>query len=218
MATTQASRRNRKTNATSLPPSAPLPSSETIGDLLKRLGHIPPERVRLRPTPGTATEKDVLDVLDRENRPCELVEGTLVEKAMGYEESEIAGLLLTFLNNFVRPRKLGIVTGADGTIRLFPGLVRIPDVAFASWGCFPDRKRPKARIPQLAPSEDGDSWQEPPICPATRLTWARKPSSMSSGLFSEDATLPTPSRPGYQSCALFLAASFSKIVPRWRPA
>jgi Uma2 family endonuclease len=151
MATTQASRRNRKTNATSLPPSAPLPSSETIGDLLKRLGHIPPERVRLRPTPGTATEKDVLDVLDRENRPCELVEGTLVEKAIGYEGSEIAGLLLTFLNNFVRPRKLGIVTGADGTIRLFPGLVRIPDVAFASWGCFPDRKRPKARIPQLAP-------------------------------------------------------------------
>jgi Uma2 family endonuclease len=151
MATTQASRRNRKTNATSLPRSTPLASSATIGDLLKRLGHIPAERVRLRPTPGTATEKDVIDVLDRENRPCELVEGTLVEKAMGYEESEIAGLLITFLNNFIRPRKLGIVTGADGTIRLFPGLVRIPDVAFASWGCFPDRKRPKARIPQLAP-------------------------------------------------------------------
>jgi Uma2 family endonuclease len=151
MATTQASRRNRKTNAASLPRSAPLASSATIGDLLKRLGHIPAERVRLRPSPGTATEKDVLDVLNRENVPCELVEGTLVEKAMGYEESEIAGLLLTFLNIFVRPRKLGIVTGADGTIRLFPGLVRIPDVAFASWGCFPDRKRPKARIPQLAP-------------------------------------------------------------------
>jgi Uma2 family endonuclease len=151
MATTQASIRKRKTNAALLPRSAPLASSATIGDLLKRLGHIPAERVRLRPSPGTATEKDVLDVLNRENVPCELVEGTLVEKAMGYEESEIAGLLLTFLNIFVRPRKLGIVTGADGTIRLFPGLVRIPDVAFASWGCFPDRKRPKARIPQLAP-------------------------------------------------------------------
>ena len=70
---------------------------------------------------------------------------------MGYEESELALLIGTFLNNYVRPRKLGIVTGADGTIRLFPGLVRIPDVAFASWGCFPDRKRPTARIPQLAP-------------------------------------------------------------------
>jgi Uma2 family endonuclease len=148
---TQASTRPQKTGTRSLPRSSPLPNTATIGDLLKRLGNIPAERVRLNPTPGTATEKDVLDVLDRENRPCELVEGTLVEKTMGYEESAIAGLLITFLNNYIRPRKLGIVTGADGTIRLFPGLVRIPDVAFASWGRFPDRKRPTARIPQLAP-------------------------------------------------------------------
>jgi Uma2 family endonuclease len=126
-------------------------SVANLGDLLKRLGNVPADRVRLHPTPGTATEKDVLLVLDQENRPCELVEGTLVEKPMGYEESEIAGLLITFLNNYVRPRKLGIVTGPDGTIRLFPGLVRIPDVAFASWNCFPDRKRPKARIPHVAP-------------------------------------------------------------------
>jgi Uma2 family endonuclease len=151
MATTQASRHPRKTQALSPPRSSPLAASATMGDLLKRLGNIPADRVRLHPFPGTATEKDVLQVLDDENRPCELVEGTLVEKTMGYEESEIAGLLLTCLNNFVQPRKLGIVTGADGTIRLFPGLVRIPDVAFASWSCFPDRKRPKARIPHIAP-------------------------------------------------------------------
>jgi len=123
----------------------------TIADLLKRLGNIPAQRVRLHPTPGTATENDVIRVLDRENRPCELVEGTLVEKPMGYEEAEIAGLVLTALNVFVRPRKLGIVTGPDGTIKLFSGLVRIPDVAFASWDCFPGRKRPKAPIPHLAP-------------------------------------------------------------------
>ena len=72
------------------PRSSPLANAATMGDLLKRLGNIPAERVRLHPSPGTATEKDVLDVLDRENRPCELVEGTLVEKAMGYEESEMA--------------------------------------------------------------------------------------------------------------------------------
>ncbi len=151
MATTQASRRPRKRDTTSLVRSSPLASAVTIGDLLKRLGHIPAARVRLRPTPGTATEKDVIDVLDRENVPCELVEGTLVEKPMGYEESALAILIGTFLNNYVRPRKLGIVTGSDGTIRLFPGLVRMPDVAFASWECFPDRKRPKVPIPQLAP-------------------------------------------------------------------
>ena len=37
-----------------------------------------------------------------------------------------------------------------GTIKLFAGLVRIPDVAFASWDRFPDRKRPKTPIPHLA--------------------------------------------------------------------
>ena len=108
------------------PASTPLAGVATVGELLRRLGNVPAWRVRWQPFPGTATEKDVIRILDKENRPCELVEGTLVEKVMGYEESEIAGLLITFLNNFVCPRRLGVVTGADGTVRLFPGLVRIP--------------------------------------------------------------------------------------------
>ena len=36
-------------------------------------------------------------------------------------------------------------------MRLFPGLVRIPDVAFASWDGFPGRRRSDAKIPSLAP-------------------------------------------------------------------
>ena len=151
MATTHASKARRQPKGVLPTPSAPLADVTTMGDLLKRLGDIPAGRVRLHPTPGTATEKEVLAILDRENRPCELVEGTLVEKPVGYEESEIAGLILTSLNNFVRPRKLGIVTGPDGTIKLLAGLVRIPDVAFASWARFPDRKRPRTPIPHLAP-------------------------------------------------------------------
>jgi Uma2 family endonuclease len=151
MASTQALRKEREPVIKPRSRPAPLADVMNLGDLLKRLGGIPAARVRLHPAPGTATEKDVLRVLDHENRPCELVEGTLVEKPMGYEESEIAGLLITFLNIYVRPRKLGIVTGEHGTVRLFPGLVRIPDVAFATWACFPDRKRPKARIPHIAP-------------------------------------------------------------------
>lgn len=123
----------------------------TVGDLLKRLGGIPASRVRLHPTPGTATEKDVLRVLDDENRLCELVEGTLVEKPMGYEESEIAMLIGTALTVFVRPRKLGSVTGADGTIKLFAGLVRIPDVAFTSLDRLPGRKRVRVALPRMAP-------------------------------------------------------------------
>jgi Uma2 family endonuclease len=151
MATTHASKPRRKPKVISVSAPAPLADVTTIGDLLKRLGDIPADRVRLHPTPGTATEKDVIAILDRENRPCELVEGTLVEKPMGLDESDIAGLILTALNIFVRPRKLGMVTGEAGTLRLFQGLVRIPDVAFISWDHFPNRKRPKTSIPLLAP-------------------------------------------------------------------
>jgi Putative restriction endonuclease len=144
MATTRA--RERRPSARAKPSFPPKTDGATVADLLKRLGNIPPERVRLSPAPGTATEEDVIRVLDRENRLCELVEGTLVEKATGIEESIIAGLILTCLNNFVRPRKLGIVTGADGTLKLFPGMVRIPDVAFISWDRLSDRKLPKVRF------------------------------------------------------------------------
>src|SRR6516225_9974339 len=149
MTTTRRSKRRPKSGSIQLRPA--MDNGVTIADLLKRLGNIPASRVRLDPSPGTATEKDVIRVLDRENRPCELVEGTLVEKPMGYEESEIAATIIILMGSFVRRHKLGIVTGPDGTIRLFSGLVRIPDVAFASWDCFPGRKRPKAPIPDLAP-------------------------------------------------------------------
>ncbi len=127
------------------------PPIQTVADLLARLGDIPAHRVRFQPIPGTATERDVIDVEARENRLCELVEGTLVEKTMGYEESALALWLATILMNYVRPRKLGIVTGADGTIRLMPGLVRIPDIAFVSRNRLPGRKLPKEPIPDLIP-------------------------------------------------------------------
>ncbi len=107
--------------------------------------------MRLYPIPGIATEKDVINVLDHENRPCELVEGTLVEKAMGYDESETAVTIIILVGSFIRQHKLGIVTGADGPVGLFPGLVRIPDFAFVSWDSLPGRKRPKGPIPHLAP-------------------------------------------------------------------
>jgi Uma2 family endonuclease len=136
---------------TKAPVSTPLSDVTTIADLLERLGNIPAHRVRLHPTPGTATEQDLLLLVERERRLCELVEGTLVEKPVGYDESRIAGLIITYMNLFVLERNLGSVTGPDGTIRLQPGLVRLPDVAFASWNCFPSGKLPQVPIPEIAP-------------------------------------------------------------------
>jgi Uma2 family endonuclease len=123
----------------------------TLADLLERLGNIPLDRVRFRPPPGTATEQDVLDVAAHEDRLCELVDRTLVEKPMGYCESVLALALAGFLRTFVIPGNLGVVSGADGMMRLFPGLVRIPDVAFASWDRFPNRRVPTAPVPNLVP-------------------------------------------------------------------
>jgi Uma2 family endonuclease len=123
----------------------------TLADLLEQLGGIAPDRIRMHPPPGTATEQDVLEIEARENRLCELVDCVLVEKPMGYVESILAGAILTCLRNFVVPKNLGHVSGADGMLRLFPGLVRIPDVAFASWHRFPEGRLPENPIPDLAP-------------------------------------------------------------------
>jgi Uma2 family endonuclease len=131
-----------------LTPPAPV---RTLADVLESLGGISPARVLANPAPGTATEQHVLEIHRCEKRLCELVDGALVEKAMGYRESLLAGAILAFLRAFVVPRNLGLVTGPDGMVRLFPGLVRIPDVAFASWDRLPDRRVPAVPIPQLAP-------------------------------------------------------------------
>jgi Uma2 family endonuclease len=81
-----------------------------------------------------------------------LVDGTLVEKAVGYSESLLAVFLGGFVNAFVIPRNLGLVTGADGMMRLFPGLVRYPDLAVTLWDRIPGRRVPVAPIPDLVPN------------------------------------------------------------------
>jgi Uma2 family endonuclease len=126
----------------------------TLADLLEKFGPIPVRRIRQDPEPGTATEEDLLAILEREDRLYELVDGILVEKAMSYQESVLAVRLIFFLESFVRPLNLGIVSGADGLMRLAMGLIRIPDVGFVSWGRL-DNRSPKGHAiapfgPELA--------------------------------------------------------------------
>src|SRR5712691_884174 len=128
------------------------PPLVTLADLLRRLGGVPPDRVRFDPLPGLATEADVLELAERDGILCELIDGVLVEKAMGFRESYLAMALVQWLRDFVVARNLGIVTGPDGMMRLFPGLVRIPDVAFVAWDRCPNRRVPQEPIPDLAPN------------------------------------------------------------------
>jgi Uma2 family endonuclease len=125
-----------------------LPPVKTMTDLLRRLGGVSPDRVRMNPPPGTA---EVADLLDPENKHCELIDGTLVEKAMGVRESVLAGFLLELLGPFVRGQNLGILSGPDGTYEMLVGLVRLPDVAFVSWDRLPNRRIPDVPVPDVVP-------------------------------------------------------------------
>jgi Uma2 family endonuclease len=123
----------------------------TAADLVARFGAIPLRRIRPDPAPGTATEADVVALHDHEDRLYELVDGILVEKTVGAYESYLALLLGRILGNFVAEHNLGIVLGADGMMRLAPGLVRIPDVSFISWERLPERRVPRQAMAELAP-------------------------------------------------------------------
>jgi Uma2 family endonuclease len=131
-------------NASTLP-------AENLAELLEQLGSIPPERILLRPPPGTATEQDLLVCSQGVKRLCELVDGVLVEKPMGYYEARLAAVLIGILEAFLKGNGIGIVVGADATTRLEPGLVRLPDVSFVSRSRLPQGKVPREPIPDLPP-------------------------------------------------------------------
>ena len=57
---------------------------------LHELGDVPLERIVMDPWPGTATEQDLLVFVERDKRFVELIDGTLVEKPVGWLESQIA--------------------------------------------------------------------------------------------------------------------------------
>lgn len=123
---------------------------KTVAELMKQLGGIPASRIRLDPPPGSATEADVIRILDREGRICELIDGTLVEKPMGYNEGQVTFELIVFLGTFLKRHNLGLANGPDGTLKLTTGLLRIPDVSFVSWDRLPGRKRPtEGPVPHL---------------------------------------------------------------------
>ncbi|HEV2473521.1 MAG TPA: Uma2 family endonuclease, partial [Chthonomonadales bacterium] len=129
----------------------PLTAEETFADLYARIGCVPLNRIALHPYPGGAHEEDVLVRRNGVKHLYELVEGVLIEKAMGYRESELAGVLIQIILNYLDAHHLGIALGEAATLRLMPGLVRIPDVCFISWARFPGGRRPEEPMPNLIP-------------------------------------------------------------------
>jgi Uma2 family endonuclease len=127
-----------------------LPRNWTFEDVWKHLG-VPLNRIRMFPAPGTATERDLLAVHDREGRLCELIDGVLVEKTMGAKESLVTWEIGQRMGAFVKEGQRGILLLPDGFLRLLPGQVRAPDLSFISFDQLPNRKFPAEPIPDLIP-------------------------------------------------------------------
>ena len=124
----------------------------TLEERLSDLGNIPTSRVRSEPAPGSASVEDVVRLRNTERRLYELVDGTLVEKAMGWQESLLAGILLHWLHTYLDQHRIGVATGPDGMTRLFGDTVRGPDLAFVAWARMPGGRIPKEPVPDLVPN------------------------------------------------------------------
>lgn len=179
-----------------------------LADLLVDFGHYPPERVRLRPAPGRATEKDVLRIERKEGKLCELIDGVLVEKTMGFNESLVAAEVTHQLKTHVNARKMGVVASSDGTVKLFPDQIRIPDAAYYSWDRLPGRKVPKEPIPDLYPdlavevlSENNTQSEmkrklKDYFFAGTRLVWYIDPDSRTAQVFTAPDQITTLTESG----------------------
>lgn len=141
-------------------PEAPKFVSDEVGtddggwtafDLAARFGAMPLHRICFDPAPGTATEEDVIEYEARSDRLFELIDGVLVEKTTSSFESYLAMTIGTLLNVYVLPRKLGVVLGADGMLKIMPDQVRIPDVCFIAKEKLPGKFSPQIPISSLIP-------------------------------------------------------------------
>lgn len=120
--------------------SAPFAPGLTLDDLRERFGPIPAGRVITDPPPGTATYEDWEAANRRGDGLYELIDDTLIRKAVSDLSSWLGGWFVTLLNNHVMPGRLGWVHPSDGFFRLPDGL-RAPDASFT-----PRSSRPAGRL------------------------------------------------------------------------
>jgi Uma2 family endonuclease len=119
-------------------PVSVLPKTWKLDDLQAHLGGIPLSRIRTFPPPGMATEEDAFAIRREEGVLCEVVDGVLVEKTVGWLESAVAAYLCYFLHEYLKDNPLGIVLGSDGPVRVVPRRqMRLPDVSFIRYDRLP---------------------------------------------------------------------------------
>ena len=172
-----------------MPAALQPPMHPTLSELARRYGNLPARRIRLDRYP--ADEDDVEELHNTEGRIYELVDGVLLEKEMGFQESMIAMKLGRMLGNFLDGKHLGVVAGADGMMKLAPGLVRIPDVSFVRKAQFPGARVANTPVPRLYPdlavevlspsntNEEMDEKLRDYFAGGTTLAWVVEPDTRS---------------------------------------
>src|SRR5260370_17828780 len=93
-----------------------LPDVVNVRDLIAHLGDIPPERIRMHPPPGTATEKDLLRLVERDKVLCELIDGVLVEKVMGAKEGGLGMWIGYHIERYLEQNDIGTTFGSHSTL------------------------------------------------------------------------------------------------------
>lgn len=111
----------------------------TLQDVLDYVGGVPADRVHLFPWPGTATQRDMIHPpTEPKNAICELIDGILVEKAVGLHSSILASVLAGYIFQYLLENNIGCVSASgDGYIKLKPKRIVVPDVSFVRWDQFP---------------------------------------------------------------------------------
>ena len=120
----------------------------SLSEILASLGDVPTERVHLPQPWREIEEHDWLRLPDRQR--YELVDGILVERAMGFYETRLGFILGMLLEEFARAHAVGIVVVETGSVRV-AGQIRLPDVAYFAWGSLPERRVPRVAILDIAP-------------------------------------------------------------------
>ena len=110
-----------------MPQAATLPAG-----LLRGLGDISPDRVRADPPPGTATEADLVR-LDGQKPKCELIDGTLVERAAGCPESYLSAVITGEIGIYLKANPVAFQGGAGYLVRVRPQQVRVSDGVVVLW-------------------------------------------------------------------------------------
>jgi Uma2 family endonuclease len=128
-------------------------TATTVADLLRDLGDIPPERVRIVPPIGKATLEDLIEANESGiGQVCEWVENTLVEKAEGYFESWLGQIISGQFDRYLEANDIGMLLGEAGVLRILPGIGRAGDVTFIAWSSLPGGKPPREhKVPEVVP-------------------------------------------------------------------